>query len=86
MAAKPYQAATGKSRVKRAKAGAPLAQGVKGKTQALMNMEPNARFAAEAKSKLRATNPNKGKPGGNLVNKTTRAITGSTKKATKFTK
>ena len=83
MAAKP---ATGKSRIKRINAGAPLVQGVKGKAQALGNMTPQAREVAQLKSKVRATSPNKGKPGGNIVNKTTRVTTGSTKKSAKFTK
>jgi len=83
MAVKP---STGKSRVKRLKAGAPLAQGVKGKAQALGNMTAQDREVAQLKSKVRAINPNKGKPGGNIVNKTTGVITGSTKKAAKFTK
>ena len=85
MAAKPYAAATGKSRAKRAKAGAPLATGVKGRTQALMNMEPGARMAAEAKTKIRAGRPQKGKPHSNIVNRYNGAVTGSTRKTTKFT-
>jgi hypothetical protein len=83
MAAKPYQAATGKSRVKRAKAGAPLAQGVKGKPQALANMEPNARYAAEAKTKLRSSAKVKGEPNPTT---TVRAVPGSTRKAARIAK
>ncbi len=85
MAVRKYQAATGKSRAKRAKAGAPLAKGVKGRTQALMNMEPGARMAAEAKTKVRANRSQKGTPNSNVVNRYSGAVTGSTRKANKFT-
>jgi len=85
MAVRKYEAATGKSRAKRAKAGAPLAKGVKGRTQALMNMEPRAREAAEAKTKVRATRTQKGTPHSNVVNRYNGVVTGSTRKTSKFT-
>ena len=72
-----------KDRAKRAAAGAPLAKGVKGRTEAVMNMAPNAREAAELKTKARAGSPTKGKQ--NIVTRYNGVVTGSTKKTSKFT-
>jgi len=74
----------GEDRNRRLRASAPLAKGVKGRTEALGNMTPQARNIAELKTKARATSPTKGKPGGNIVNKTTGVATGSTAKDAKF--
>jgi hypothetical protein len=67
----------------RAAAGAPLAKGVKGRQEALMNMDSNSREVAESKTRARSTSPTKGKQ--NIVNRYSGVVTGSTKKATKFT-
>jgi hypothetical protein len=74
-----------KERQARANAGAPLVKGVKGRDQALGNMAPKAREIAELKTKARANRPDrKGKPGGNLVNKYSGVVSGSTGKAKRF--
>lgn len=72
---------------KRSAAGAPLARGVKGRQEAVMNMSPQAREAAELKTKTRAATPKsvKGKPNSNIVNRYSKVVTGSTKKTEKFT-
>lgn len=76
-----------KQLARRAAAGAPLAKGVKGRQEAVMNMDPNAREVAELKTKTRAAIPksNKGKPNSNIVNRYSGVVTGSTRKTNKFT-
>jgi hypothetical protein len=74
-----------KQLAKRAAAGAPLAKGVKGRQEALMNMAPNAREAAEIKTKVRSATPKNAKGKQNIVNRYSKVVTGSTKKTSKFT-
>ncbi len=49
-----YAGAAGADRAKREAKGAPLARGVKGRTQAVMNMSPRNREIAELKTKTRS--------------------------------
>jgi hypothetical protein len=65
-------------------ASAPLAKGVQGRTEALMNMAPHARFAAEAKTAVRALRTQKGRPHANVVHRYSEAVTGNTKKQRRF--
>jgi hypothetical protein len=53
-----YEAARGADRVARENKGAPLARGVQGRTQAVMNMSPRNQEVANLKTKARAA----GKP------------------------
>ena len=49
-----YEAAVGADRAAREAKGAPLARGVQGRTQAIMNMSTNNRTIAELKTQMRA--------------------------------
>jgi hypothetical protein len=49
-----YEAAKGTDRTAREAKGAPLARGVQGRTQAIMNMSTNNRTIAELKTQMRA--------------------------------
>ena len=49
-----YEAARGADLARRMAKGAPLARGVQGRTQAVMNMSPRDRMIAESKTAARA--------------------------------
>ena len=66
-------------------AGAPLAKGVKGRTEATMNMTPEARSVADMKTKVRAERKALGAKGTNIVTRSSGVVTGSTSKTSKFT-
>jgi hypothetical protein len=67
----------------RLNSGAPLVKGVRGRTQALMNMTPQAREVATLKTAARAKNALKAKQ--NIVNRSSGVLTGSTGKTRRFT-
>lgn len=65
--------------------GAPLVKGVKGRTEATMNMSTEGRAIADMKTKVRAERKALGVSGTNIVNRSSGIVTGSTSKASKFT-